>query len=98
MYKPHCPRKSGVSDVAPQGELGAGGPGVSAEAAEHNLGGLGADNEQAQHPSAPVLVQDHTQQAQDEAQRRCQEESQPAKGCDGGASARPEEQQAGVSD
>ena len=52
----------------------------STECGQHNEGSQCADGDQAEDAGAAVLVQDHTEQAQDKAKRRRQKNSQPAKG------------------
>jgi hypothetical protein len=52
----------------------------STESGQHNEGSQCADGDQAEDTGSAVLVQDHTEQAQDKAKRRRQKNSQPAKG------------------
>ena len=62
------------------------GPGGSAETGQQEKGDQCPGDDQAQHARAAVLVEHHAEEAQDKAERRRQNDSQPAKGCDGRAS------------
>jgi hypothetical protein len=60
--------------------LQLGGPSGSAKVTNQEESDHGPSEDQAPHAGAAVFVREHTDQAEDKAERRRQEYSQPAKG------------------
>ena len=75
--------------------------GGSAQGGQQGKGHQRPSDYQTYYAGAAVLVQNDTDEAQDKAKRRRHDNSQPAKGCNGRASARlsqPHDRQRGQGD